>query len=210
MKSAATTTARGCCVHALRYGRQRKGISRCRRPTNGNIRKIRVLGKLPPPARRTRHRNIHHIVDFPSRQIFLQTLGRTLPRDAPLVHPPLCAGRAFAPLLAEIGVENVTIAGDTRFDRVTTIRDKGRNIPQIETFKAADPGAPLMVVGSSWERDEDVYIPWLHRHPDCRAVIAPHEFDKTDSRYSDGASVPTRQCSTATSAASTTLRPKVP
>ena len=35
-----------------------------------------------------------------------------------------------------------------------------------------------MVVGSSWERDEDVYIPWLHRHPDCRAVIAPHEFDK--------------------------------
>ncbi len=81
-------------------------------------------------------------------------------------------------LLAEIGVENVTIAGDTRFDRVTTIRDKGRNIPQIETFKAADPGAPLMVVGSSWERDEDVYIPWLHRHPDCRAVIAPHEFDK--------------------------------
>lgn len=81
-------------------------------------------------------------------------------------------------LLAEIGVDNVTVAGDTRFDRVTTIRAKGRDIPQVECFKAAVPASPLMVVGSSWERDEDMYIPWLHAHPECRAVIAPHEFDK--------------------------------
>ncbi|MDE6120421.1 MAG: hypothetical protein K2F63_01380, partial [Muribaculaceae bacterium] len=34
------------------------------------------------------------------------------------------------------------------------------------------------VVGSSWERDENVYVPWLKKHPDVRAIIAPHEFDK--------------------------------
>ncbi|MDE6611248.1 MAG: 3-deoxy-D-manno-octulosonic acid transferase, partial [Muribaculaceae bacterium] len=81
-------------------------------------------------------------------------------------------------LLAEIGVENVTVVGDTRFDRVTTIRDKGRDIPPIKCFRDAAPDSTLMVVGSSWERDEDAYIPWLHRNPSCRAVIAPHEFDK--------------------------------
>ena len=42
-------------------------------------------------------------------------------------------------LLAGIGVENVTVAGDTRFDRVTAVRAKRRDIPEIEIFKAATP-----------------------------------------------------------------------
>ena len=81
-------------------------------------------------------------------------------------------------LLAGIGVDNVTVAGDTRFDRVTAIRLKGRDIPEIECFKAAHPEAFTIVVGSSWQRDEDVYIPWLKENTGCRAIIAPHEFDK--------------------------------
>ncbi|MCM1067076.1 MAG: 3-deoxy-D-manno-octulosonic acid transferase [Muribaculaceae bacterium] len=81
-------------------------------------------------------------------------------------------------LLAEIGVDNVTVAGDTRFDRVTAIRASGREIKEIACFRDACPGALTLVVGSSWERDEDVYVPWLRKHPECRAVIAPHEFDK--------------------------------
>lgn len=80
-------------------------------------------------------------------------------------------------LLAGIGIDNVTVAGDTRFDRVTTIRANGRCIAEVETFKAAVPGSPLLVVGSSWERDEQVYVPALHEQPRLRAVIAPHEFD---------------------------------
>lgn len=81
-------------------------------------------------------------------------------------------------LLCEIGVDKVTVAGDTRFDRVTAIREKGRNIPEVECFKAAMPGAFTMVFGSSWEKDEDIYLPWLKRNPLVRAIIAPHEFDK--------------------------------
>ena len=34
-----------------------------------------------------------------------------------------------------------------------------------------------LVVGSSWDPDEDRYIPWLNAHPEVRAIIAPHEFD---------------------------------
>lgn len=81
-------------------------------------------------------------------------------------------------LLAGAGVTNVTVAGDTRFDRVTAIRRACKAVPEVELFKAAGaPGSVTLVVGSSWERDEEHYIPWLKAHPEVRAVIAPHEFD---------------------------------
>lgn len=81
-------------------------------------------------------------------------------------------------LLAGIGIDNVTVAGDTRFDRVTAIRRQGHDIPAIDTFIAAHPGKPLLVVGSSWQKDEDVYVDALRNRPGLLAIIAPHEFDK--------------------------------
>lgn len=82
-------------------------------------------------------------------------------------------------LLAGIGIENVTVAGDTRFDRVTAIRLNRKAIPEIECFLEAGGGKRFTIVfGSSWERDENVYIPWLEAHAGVKAIIAPHEFDK--------------------------------
>jgi len=81
-------------------------------------------------------------------------------------------------LLAGIGVNNVTVAGDTRFDRVTAIRAAGKRIEPVEIFKAANPSAFTLVVGSSWESDENIYVEELKRISGCRAIIAPHEFDK--------------------------------
>lgn len=80
-------------------------------------------------------------------------------------------------LLESIDITNVTVAGDTRFDRVTDVRRAGRDIAETECFKDACPKAFTLVVGSSWQRDEEVYFPWLKAHPECRAIIAPHEFD---------------------------------
>ena len=81
-------------------------------------------------------------------------------------------------LLNSIGVDNVTVAGDTRFDRVTAIRAAGKRIEPVEIFKAAAPDAFTLVVGSSWENDEDIYVDELKKIAGCRAIIAPHEFDK--------------------------------
>ncbi len=79
-------------------------------------------------------------------------------------------------LLEGIGVNNVEIAGDTRFDRVNDIMLKGAPVPGMEAFvKGAEH---TIVVGSSWQPDEDIYIPRLHRHENIKAVIAPHEFDE--------------------------------
>lgn len=86
-------------------------------------------------------------------------------------------------LLKGIGIENVTVAGDTRFDRVTEVRANARELPDIDCFMSAQPDAFTLVAGSSWPKDEEMYFPWLKAHPDVRAIIAPHEFD-TD-RLSD-------------------------
>ena len=78
-------------------------------------------------------------------------------------------------LLGSIGVDNVTVAGDTRFDRVTDILASARDVAEIESFVKSSPFT--LIVGSSWQPDEDIYIPWLKNHPDVKAIIAPHEFN---------------------------------
>lgn len=84
-----------------------------------------------------------------------------------------------AQILATVGCTNVTVAGDTRFDRVHKIMTDAPGVPAIEKWLSADPDAFSMVVGSSWQPDEACYIPWLNAHPQCRAIVAPHEFDES-------------------------------
>lgn len=81
-------------------------------------------------------------------------------------------------LLEGIGLENVTVAGDTRFDRVTDVRRTLKPQPLVEQFLGNSlKGKPVLLVGSSWPADENVYIPWLLVNKNVRAIIAPHEFD---------------------------------
>lgn len=80
-------------------------------------------------------------------------------------------------LLRVIGVENVTVAGDTRFDRVTDVMRSSVDIPGFPGF--APDARTHFIAGSSWEADEDIYVPWLNAHPEVAFIIAPHEFNET-------------------------------
>lgn len=81
--------------------------------------------------------------------------------------------------LADIGIDNVTVAGDTRFDRVTSIVASAVDLPQIDRFNSnVNPAGATLVAGSSWPADEAIIIPWLRRHPEVKAIFAPHEFDR--------------------------------
>lgn len=79
-------------------------------------------------------------------------------------------------LLNSVGLNNVTAAGDTRFDRVTDILSQAKEVDEIKSFVEDSPFT--LIAGSSWPQDEAFYIPWLKRHSDVKAIIAPHEFDK--------------------------------
>jgi len=75
-------------------------------------------------------------------------------------------------LLAEKDIHCVTVAGDTRFDRVVEISRKSANLPLVAAFK---DGRNVFVAGSSWMPDEDIYLPYFDGHKDWKLIIAPHE-----------------------------------
>ena len=74
-------------------------------------------------------------------------------------------------LLATLGIHNVTVVGDTRFDRVIEIFEQAKQLPLVEAFKQ---GRPVLVAGSSWQPDEDIFIPYFNAHPEMKLIIAPH------------------------------------
>ena len=75
-------------------------------------------------------------------------------------------------LLASVGIQNVSLAGDTRFDRVADIAAKSKQLPIIESFVG---DAKVFIAGSSWPKDEDILIPYINEHPEIKFIIAPHE-----------------------------------
>ena len=79
-------------------------------------------------------------------------------------------------LLNNIGIEkNVSVAGDTRFDRVMAIAEKKEPVRFIREFIS---GKQVLVAGSTWEDDEIELIHYVKAHPETRFIIAPHEIDQ--------------------------------
>jgi 3-deoxy-D-manno-octulosonic-acid transferase len=79
-------------------------------------------------------------------------------------------------LLAEHGINCVTVVGDTRLDRVIAIKNAAAPLPLVEQF-AGD--APCFIAGSSWGPDEEIYIPYFGKHKDWKLIIAPHVISET-------------------------------
>lgn len=79
-------------------------------------------------------------------------------------------------LLASIGIDNVTVVGDTRFDRVAKIREQARQLPLVEAFVEGDK--KVFVAGSSWGPDEDVFLPYFNARSGWKLIIASHEVNE--------------------------------
>ena len=87
-------------------------------------------------------------------------------------------------LLAKIGIKNVTIVGDTRFDRVLQIKEAAKQLPIVEAFvkesgvrsqESVGHSKPkVFVAGSSWPPDEEIFIKYFNQHPEWKFIIAPH------------------------------------
>ncbi|HRX32380.1 MAG TPA: glycosyltransferase N-terminal domain-containing protein [Tenuifilaceae bacterium] len=76
-------------------------------------------------------------------------------------------------LLASIGISNVTVTGDTRFDRVAKIAVEAKSVPVVENFCK---DSRVIVAGSTWPKDEEILFEYLSNAPeDVKLVIAPHE-----------------------------------
>lgn len=92
------------------------------------------------------------------RQIFVQDLNSKL-------------------LLEKSGIGHVTVAGDTRFDRVTDLAKQAKHIPIIERF--IKDSTKVIIAGSSWPKDEELLIRYLKSHTDIKLILVPHEIHET-------------------------------
>ena len=85
-------------------------------------------------------------------------------------------------LLSAIGIGNVSIAGDTRFDRVLALLDEKLDLPIIEDFTKGIH--KVIVLGSTWENDLDTWKPivksFIGRY---KIIIAPHEIKEENLKW---------------------------
>ncbi len=80
-------------------------------------------------------------------------------------------------LLNSIGYSNVTVSGDTRFDRVFEITKQNNKLPFIEDFI---DGNYTLVAGSTWKEDEELLINYINTKASKleKFIIVPHNIDK--------------------------------
>ena len=83
-------------------------------------------------------------------------------------------------LLKDIGITKVSVTGDTRFDRVLEIRSQAKELPLIEQFSK---GNFTLIAGSSWPKDEEIFIDYFNRHPEMKLIIAPHEIHEEHIQF---------------------------
>jgi len=78
-------------------------------------------------------------------------------------------------LLQSIGIGNVTVSGDTRFDRVIKAAQNTVELPVAEAFC---DGYKILVAGSTWRDDEKFLHKVLPLLPQgWKMILVPHEVD---------------------------------
>lgn len=77
-------------------------------------------------------------------------------------------------LLENMKFENVSVTGDTRFDRVYDIASAVAEVDKIPAFCGDQK---VIVAGSTWEEDETELIHYAKANPTIKFIIAPHEID---------------------------------
>ena len=108
---------------------------------------------------------------FRPNQIFFRWYGKDYRKVLKTFSHLFVQNEVSEKLLASIGVTDVTIVGDTRFDRVLDICTVAKDLPLVKAFKG---NSKTFVAGSSWGPDEDIFIRYFNEHPEMKLVIAPH------------------------------------
>lgn len=114
---------------------------------------------------------------FRSNKIFFRWYGQVYAHVLKYVTHFFVQDEKSRHLLAKRGlVDNVTVVGDTRFDRVIDIANQAKSLPLVEKF--CEGASFVLVAGSSWPPDEGLINPYFNVHPDMKLILAPHVIDE--------------------------------
>ncbi|SEM25409.1 3-deoxy-D-manno-octulosonic-acid transferase [bacterium A37T11] len=112
---------------------------------------------------------------FRPGQIFFKSYGGFFRRILSYVDHYFVQDEASAALLEKLDIKKLTVAGDTRFDRVLSLAENRRELPLIARFAS---NTLLLVAGSTWLADEEKLKELSQQYPQWKMVIAPHEIDE--------------------------------
>ena len=124
---------------------------------------------------------------FRPDQVFFKWYGRQYGRVLNCFTHFFVQNEISKELLGKIGIDCVSIVGDTRFDRVLQIKEAAKQLPLVEAFlmKQGDGSfvtshgvtkepSPCFIAGSSWPPEEEIFIKYFNQHKDWKLIIAPH------------------------------------
>ena len=89
-------------------------------------------------------------------------------------------------LIQKQGLNNVTVMGDTRMDRVINIKENALDLPIVEKFATRKNNQSVLVAGSSWPEDETLLINHFNKHAYIKLIIAPHLINEAHLKQIEG------------------------
>ena len=109
---------------------------------------------------------------FRPGQVFFKWYGGLHRRMLGFVTYFFVQDTASKELLQAVGVSNVEVSGDTRFDRVWANAQHPTELPLIDQFKNDHK---LFIAGSTWPDDEALVATLVRDYADWKFIFAPHE-----------------------------------
>ena len=114
---------------------------------------------------------------FKPDSYFFKSYGRWFRKQLNAVTHFFVQDETTERLLRESGFNNVTLCGDTRFDRVAAIAQQAKQFPEVERFI---DGRQCIIAGSTWPPDEDLLSDFISKMPeDYCIILAPHDVLET-------------------------------
>lgn len=112
---------------------------------------------------------------FRENQIFFKSYGGFMRRALFTFYKYFVQDENSKQLLNSIGLKNVTISGDTRFDRVSNQLTMNNTLPFARDFKG---NSISIVCGSTWPEDETVLLDFINSaSEEVKFIIAPHKIE---------------------------------
>ena len=106
-------------------------------------------------------------------QIFFKFYGGFIKKSLEAFHHFFVQNNKSKELLESINFKKVTVAGDTRFDRVSKILEQDNSLDFINQFK---DNKYTIVAGSTWQEDEELLVNYINNNlsENEKFIIAPH------------------------------------
>ena len=109
---------------------------------------------------------------FRENQVFFKSYGGWMKKSLGTFEHFFVQNQISKELLNSIEFQNVTVSGDTRFDRVANQIGQNNSLDFIEAFKDSKL---CVVAGSTWPEDEALLEDFINRSSnEIKFIIAPH------------------------------------